>query len=194
MEGTPKTVTLSREADGWYVTFSCEGVPIQPLPPTGRETGIDVGLKVFLITAHGLVIETPRHFRKGERRIAKAGKAVVRCQKGTQGRKKVVVRRAKAHQKVKRQRLDFHHKVALQLVRDNDVIYLEDVQIANLSRRAEARRERGLSPEWGQAQSGPQPVDPRRRVGAVPYDPHFQGSMGREASGTRAPSVHQPGL
>jgi putative transposase len=40
-EGTPKTVTISREADGWYVLFSCADVPAQPLPATGRETGID---------------------------------------------------------------------------------------------------------------------------------------------------------
>jgi putative transposase len=51
LEGTPKTVAISQEADGWYVCFSCEDVPVQPLPPTGRETGIDMRLKVFLITA-----------------------------------------------------------------------------------------------------------------------------------------------
>src|SRR5262252_4056294 len=45
--GTIKTVTVSREADGWYVSFSCAEVLAQPLPPTGKETGIDVGLKVF---------------------------------------------------------------------------------------------------------------------------------------------------
>ena len=134
IEGTPKTVTISREADGWYACISCEGVPIQPLPMTGRETGIDVGLKVFLVTARGLIVENPHHFRKSERRIAKADKAVARCQQGSKGRKKAVNRRAKAYQKVRRQRCDFHHKTALQLVRDNDVIYLEDLQVANLVR------------------------------------------------------------
>lgn len=59
LESTPKTVTISREADGWYACFSCAEVPMQPLPPTGQETGIDVGLKVFLITADGEIIETP---------------------------------------------------------------------------------------------------------------------------------------
>jgi len=107
---------------------------MQPLLPAGRETGIDVGLKVFLVTAQGLVIENPRHFRKSERRIAKADKHVARCQKGSKGRRKAVARRAKAYQQVKRQRADFHHKVALQLVRENDTIYLEDLQVANMVR------------------------------------------------------------
>ncbi len=44
LEGTPKTVTISQEANGWYAILSCADVPAQPLPPTGRETGIDVGL------------------------------------------------------------------------------------------------------------------------------------------------------
>jgi len=133
--GTPKTVTISREADGWYAIISCADVPMQPLPPTGQETGIDVGLKVFLVTAHGLVVENPRHFRKSERRVAKADKAVARCKKGSTGRRKALARRGKAYQHVKRQRADFHHKVALHLLRDNDTIYLEDLQVANLVRR-----------------------------------------------------------
>src|SRR5262245_53208172 len=47
LEGAPKTVTISREADGWYVCFSCADVPIQLLSPTGQETGIDLGLETF---------------------------------------------------------------------------------------------------------------------------------------------------
>jgi len=149
IQGTPKTVTISREADGWYVCIACEAVPTQPLPMTGRETGIDVGLKVFLVTAHGLVVENPRHFRKSERRIAKADKAVARCQKGSTGRRKAVARRAKAYQHVKRQRADFHHKVALQLVRDNDVIYLEDLQVANMVRNKHVAKSISDA-AWGQ--------------------------------------------
>jgi putative transposase len=45
LEGTPKTVTVSHEVDGWYACFSCAEVPIQPLPATGHETGIDLGLE-----------------------------------------------------------------------------------------------------------------------------------------------------
>jgi len=134
LAGMPKTVTISREADGWYAIISCADVPMQPLPMTGQETGIDVGLKVFLVTAQGLVVENPRHFRKSERRLAKADKAGARCQQGSHGRRKAVARRAKVSQKVKRQRQDFHHKTALQLVRENDTIYLEDVQVAHMIR------------------------------------------------------------
>jgi putative transposase len=134
LAGTPKTVTLSQEADGWYVCFSCAEVPIQPLPPTGRETGIDVGLTVFLMTAEGERVENPRHYRRGEKRLAKAQRRVSRRQQGSNRRKKAVVLLAKAHQHVRRQRRDFHHKTALALVRAYDTIYLEDLRVANLVR------------------------------------------------------------
>ncbi|MGH2517608.1 MAG: RNA-guided endonuclease InsQ/TnpB family protein [Ktedonobacterales bacterium] len=134
IEGTPKTVTISKEADGWYVSFSCAEVPTQPLPETGCETGIDVGLKVFLVTADGEMVENPRHYRTAEKQLAKAQKRVSRRKKGSKRRKKAVKLCAKKHQHVRRQRSDFHHQTALALVRAYDVIYLEDVRVANLVR------------------------------------------------------------
>jgi putative transposase len=134
LQGTPKTVTISHEADGWYVCFSCAEVPTQPLPPTGKETGIDVGLKVFLVTADGLMVDNPRHFRRAERELKRADRRVSRRQKGSHRRKQAVVLRAKKHQQVRRQRNDHHHKTALLLVREYDTIYLEDLRVANLVR------------------------------------------------------------
>jgi putative transposase len=134
LEDTPKTVTISREADGWYVIFSCAEVPTQPLPPTGRETGIDVGLKVFLITADGWSVDNTRHYRRGEKQLAKANQRVSRRKKGSKRRGKAVRQLAKAHQTVKRQRADFHHKTALLLLQRYDTISLEDLRVANMVR------------------------------------------------------------
>jgi putative transposase len=134
LEGTPKTVTISREADGWYAIVSCADVPAQPLPATGRETGMDVGLKVFLITADGLVVENPRHHRTAEQKLAKANQRVSRRQQGSKRRGKAAHGLGRAHQKVKRQRADFHHKTALHLLKTYDTIYLEDLRVANMVR------------------------------------------------------------
>jgi transposase len=49
IEGTPKTVTLAKEADGWYVAISCVEVPIYPLLSSGQGTGIDLGLEWNLL-------------------------------------------------------------------------------------------------------------------------------------------------
>jgi putative transposase len=134
LAGTPKTVTISREADGWYACFSCEGVPIQRLPETGRETGIDLGLESFATLADGSRIANPRIFRVAERRLKRAQRRVSRRKKGSHRRRKAVKLLAKAHQTVRRQRQDFHHKTALVLVRQYDTIYHEDLRTANLLR------------------------------------------------------------
>jgi putative transposase len=135
VQGVIKTVTVSKEADGWYVCFSCAEVPTQPLPLTGRETGIDVGVKVFLITADGQPVANPRHYRQAERALKKAQQRVSRRKKGSKRRAKAVRQCVKRHQHVRRQRCDFHHKTALALVRAYDTIYVEAMQPANLSRR-----------------------------------------------------------
>jgi putative transposase len=134
MSGMPKTVTISREADGWYACISCAEVLIEPLPLTRRETGIDVGLKLFLITAEGEVVENPRHYRKAEKQPAKAQRRVSRRKKGSKRRRKAVQLLKRKHQKVRRQRTDFHHKTALSLLRAYDTIYLEDLRVANMVR------------------------------------------------------------
>ncbi len=134
LEGTPKTVTISQEADGWYVCFSCAEVPAQPLPPTGRETGIDVGLKVFLITSEGDAVENPRHHRTAEKHLKKAQRRVSRRKKGSKRCRKAVQLLKRKHQKVQRQRRDFHQKTATTLLRQYDTIYLEDLRVANLVR------------------------------------------------------------
>src|SRR5262249_2526094 len=77
IEGTPKTVIISREADGWYASISCAEVPAKPLPPTGQETGIDLGLASFAALADGTMIHNPRYYykaaaylRRCQRRVA----------------------------------------------------------------------------------------------------------------------------
>src|SRR4029077_13218948 len=134
VEGTPKTVTISKEADGWYVCFSCADVPTQPLPPTGQETGIDLGIEAFATLSDGTRIFSPGWYRKAECTLKTAQRRVSRREKGSARRRKAITLLAKAHQKVRRQRQDFHHKVALQIVRTNDTIYHEDLQTVNMVR------------------------------------------------------------
>jgi putative transposase len=134
LEGTPKTVTISKEADGWYVAISCADVPAHPLPATGQETGIDLGLEAFATLADGTRILTPGYYRRAERHLAKCQRRVSRRKTGSHRRRKAIGVLATAHQTVRRQRTDFHHKTALALVRQYDAIYHEDLQVRNLVR------------------------------------------------------------
>ena len=80
----------SEEPDGWYVCIACADVPIQPLPLTGEETGIDVGLESFLTLANGEQVANPRHYRKAEKRLVKAQRRVSNAKKGSERRRKAV--------------------------------------------------------------------------------------------------------
>ena len=132
LAGTPKTVTRCKAADGWYVAISCAEVPCTPLPLTGQETGIDLGLASFATLTAGSQIANPRLFRVVEMNLKRAQRRVSRRKKGSHRRRKAVRLLAKKHLKVKRQRTDFHHTSALVLVQQSDTISHEALPTANL--------------------------------------------------------------
>jgi putative transposase len=110
-------------------------VPTAPLPLSGRATGIDVGVKVFLITPDGQPVENPRQSRTAERALKKAQQRVSRRSQGGTRRRKAVQVLARQQQHVRRQRHDFHHTMALALVRAYDTLSVEAIAATNLSRR-----------------------------------------------------------
>jgi putative transposase len=107
-------------------------VPVQPLPTTGQETGIDLGIEAFATLSDGTRIFHPGWYRKAERALKSAQRRVSRRKQGGNRRRKAVMLLAKAHQQVRRQRADFHYKTALALVRTHDTIYHENLQPANM--------------------------------------------------------------
>jgi putative transposase len=102
------------------------------LPATGQETGIDLGIEAFAPLSDGTRIVSHGCYRKAERALKTAQRRVSRRKKGGNRRRKAVDVLAKAHQTVRRQREDFHHQMALTLVRGKDTIYHEDVQVRNM--------------------------------------------------------------
>jgi putative transposase len=114
------------------VCFSCADVPVTPLPPTGQETGIDLGLEAFVTLSDGARIFHPGWYRKAERALKTAQRRVSRRKKGSNRRRKAVTLLARAHQRIHRQRADFHHKEALKLVQQHDTIYHEGLQTASM--------------------------------------------------------------
>jgi putative transposase len=129
--GTIKTVTLKRPCGKWYMVLTCD-IEVTPLPATGQDAGIDLGLIDFLVTDTGEAVPNPRPLREAEERLATAQRALQRKTKGSHRRAKQRRRFARQCQRVANVRKDFHHKTARALVRANDTIYHEDLAVRNI--------------------------------------------------------------
>lgn len=134
IKGRVRTLTLKREGRRWYVIVSCDEVPQALLEATGAVVGVDVGIASFATTSSGVHIANPRHGRTLACRLAGAQQSLATKQRGSRRRGKQRELVAGIHRKIRNQRLDFHHKVALDLVRAYDLIALESLNIAGMSR------------------------------------------------------------
>jgi putative transposase len=114
------------------VAIACADVPVQPLPSTGEVTGIDLGLESFATLANGQPVLSPAYYRKAEAYLRRCQRRVARRMKGSHRRRKAALLLAKAHQHIANQRRDFHHKEARKLLQTYDVIYHEDLRVANM--------------------------------------------------------------
>lgn len=132
LEGTPKTCTIKREADGWYAVITCDAPKAEPLPETGQAVGIDLGIETFARLHDGTPIENPKFLRRAERRLKTAHRRVSRRKRGSKRRTQAVVLLAKHHQRIARQRRDFHFKTAKDLVSRFDRIAVEDLNVTGM--------------------------------------------------------------
>jgi len=128
IKGEIKTLTIRRQADGWFACFSCEIEP-NPLPSTDKEVGVDVGLENFAITSDGEFFPPIKDLRKTEWKVKYFQREVSRRKKGSKRRKKSVWRLKRAHLRIANKRGDTHHKVARSLVNRYDLIAIENLTV-----------------------------------------------------------------
>jgi putative transposase len=131
----PSTVTASRDPCGrWYVSLAVEVPEPEPLPAAGRVIGVDLGVKDFAVTSDERRIANPRHLERRARSLARYQRRMARCQPGSANRGKAKAKAARAHRKVRAARADFLHKASTSLVRDHDLIVVEDLAVKNMVR------------------------------------------------------------
>ncbi|WP_245564151.1 RNA-guided endonuclease InsQ/TnpB family protein [Nocardia testacea] len=133
----PTMVIVSREPDGrWFVTFAVDTDDPEPLPDTGRVVGVDLGVKDFAVLSTGEKIANPRHLDRKARNLARYQRRLAGKQKGSANQRKAKAKIARAHRKIRNARADFLHRTSTRLVRENDVIAIEDLNVAGMSRSA----------------------------------------------------------
>ena len=127
-----KRVRIIRRADGYYCQFALDAERKREHIPTGKQVGIDMGLKAFLTDSNGNSVANPRHLRKAEKQLKRLHRRLSRKQKKSANRKKARKALAKAYLKVQRQREDFARKTASTLISSHDLIAFESLKIRNL--------------------------------------------------------------
>lgn len=135
IEGQILQATIKREGDHWFVCFACE-VDLPDTAPAAttyeRAVGIDVGLKSFAVLSDGSEIENPRFLKHALGRLRNAQRKLSRKTKRSGRWRKQVRKVTRLHIKVKNSRKDFAHKVSSAIVKNHDVIAVEDLNIKGM--------------------------------------------------------------
>jgi len=134
VEGRILSATIRRNPSGkYFVSILCERNDC-PYVPVDQEkaVGIDLGLKDFAIFSDGKKEKAPKYFRKYEKQLAKAQRTMTRRTRGGANWRKARIKVAKIHEKITNARHDFLHKLSTKLIRENQVISTEDLQVKNM--------------------------------------------------------------
>lgn len=133
VRGRILSVTVSKNPSGkYFVAICCTDVDIQPLNSTGALVGIDLGIKEFAITSDGQKFENPKYLSRSQKKLAKLQRELSRKPKGSKNREKARIKVARMHEHIVNQRQDTLHKISTELVRNYDVICMEDLQVKNM--------------------------------------------------------------
>ena len=136
LEGRPKTATITREVDQWFVSISCEVEVETPLPSTKPAIAIDRGVVNIVADSASHIEPNPKFLQQQTKRIARTLRNVSSKQKGSRNRQKASVRVARLQRKVRRQREHLLHCISNFYAKNHGAIVVERLQIANMTASA----------------------------------------------------------
>ncbi|MFD2760269.1 IS200/IS605 family element RNA-guided endonuclease TnpB [Lentibacillus juripiscarius] len=136
VEGRILNATIRRHPTGKYFVSILAETEIEELPKTESTVGIDVGLKDFATLSDHTVYKNPKFFRALEEKLAKAQQILSRRKVGSSNWNKQRIKVARLHEKIANARKDYLHKISTNIIKNHDVIGLEDLQVANMLKNA----------------------------------------------------------
>ena len=133
VKGRILSATVSRNPSGkYFVSLCCTDVEMEALPSTGAAVGLDMGIKSFAVTSDGMEYPNHKYLAKSEKKLARLQRQLSRKSKGSSRWEKARVQVARLHEHIANQRRDILHKLSTDLVRQNDVICMEDLAPKNM--------------------------------------------------------------
>lgn len=132
LTGEISFATLSKSSSGrYFVSITCETENI-PFQKTGKQVGLDLGIKDLVVCSDGTRIENIKTTKKYERKLAYEQRQLSKKKKGSNNRKKQKTIVAKTHEKIRNSRLNHLHNITTRLVRENQTICVEDLSVVNM--------------------------------------------------------------
>lgn len=141
VRGRILSATVSQNPSGkYFVALCCTDVDIETLPSTGAIVGLDMGLKSFAVTSDGVKYPSHKFLAKSQQKLARLQRQLSRKSKGSNRREKARVKVAQLQEHIANQRKDMLHKLSTSLVRDYDLIAIEDLAPRNMVRNHKLAR------------------------------------------------------
>ncbi len=129
---TPTAVTVSKDtADRYFVSILVEE-EIPSLPVVKSQVGLDLGLKSMVILSTGETVGNPKYFARHEKKLAKAQRRLSKKKKGSKNRARARLKVARLHAKIADRRRDYQHKLSTRIMRENQTICIESLQIKHM--------------------------------------------------------------
>ncbi|CEP84259.1 transposase [[Clostridium] sordellii] len=132
IDGKILNATITKTPTGKYFVSLCCKVDIEQLEKVDSNIGIDLGLKEFAICSDGEVFNNPKWLRKANYRLKLEQKRLSKMQKFSNNWNKQRLKVAKIHEKIVNQRKDYLHKISTRIIRENQIICIEDLKVSNL--------------------------------------------------------------
>jgi putative transposase len=124
------TITKTN-TDKYFISVLIEE-EIQQLPPTDKVISFDLGIKYYIVTSEGEIVENPKTLYKYERKLAKLQRKLAKKQKGSNRYKKHAKKIAKLHEKIRNIRTDFLQKLSTRIIQENQLIISEDLNVKGM--------------------------------------------------------------
>lgn len=132
-QGRILNATVSQDPSGkYYVSLCCTDVEIKCLPQTNNQVGIDLGVKDFAITSNGVKYSNPKYLQQSLNKLAKLQRELSRKSRGGSNWNKARIKVTRQYEKIRNQRRDFLHKLSTELIKENDIICIEDLNISEI--------------------------------------------------------------
>jgi putative transposase len=150
VQGRILNATVSQTPNGkYYISICCTEVNIPAMPKTGTAVGIDLGLKEYGTDSNGTKYENHRHYATNEAKMNRAQRRLSRKPIGSSNRNKARIRLAAIHETTANRRMDDLHKLSTRLVRENDIICVEDLNVSGMAKNRKLAK--GISDvSWGE--------------------------------------------